>query len=149
MLSSCKLHLNEKKKETWINPITVKFRKYAPGLIFFKGPYWGVYFWRGLYSEGDKRFKIDWASLIDGGKFTVFPLFHSVFEGNLRTVFALLVWGAYIWRGFNTWRGLFSEFYGNLIMFARVSFHPLFLRIYAFKKQGEINHIYHITKSYK
>ena len=59
MLSSCKLHLNEKKKETWINPITVKVRKYAPGLIFFKGPFRWVYFWRGLYSEGDKRFKID------------------------------------------------------------------------------------------
>ena len=38
---------------------TVKFRKWAPGLIFFKGPFWGVYFWRGLYSEG----------LIFGGKF--------------------------------------------------------------------------------
>ena len=159
MLSSCKLHSNEKKKETWINPITVKFRKYAPGLIFFKGPFWGVYFWKGLYSEGDKRFKIDWASLIDGSKFTVFPLFHSVFEGNFPSTsprgayiwrgdltegfFALPVWGAYIWRG------LYMEFYGNLIMLARVSFHPLFLRINAFKKQGEINHIYHITKSYK
>ena len=41
------------------------------------------------------------------------------------------------------------EFYGNLIMLARVTFHPLFLRINAFQKQGEINHIYHITKSYK
>ena len=39
MLFSCKLHLNEKKKETLINPIPVKFRKYAPGLIFFKGPF--------------------------------------------------------------------------------------------------------------
>ena len=38
---------------------TVKFRKQAPGLIFFKGPFEGAYFWRGLYSEG----------LIYGGKF--------------------------------------------------------------------------------
>ena len=38
---------------------TVQFRKWAPGLIFFKGPFWGAYFWRGLYSEG----------LIYGGKF--------------------------------------------------------------------------------
>ena len=41
------------------------------------------------------------------------------------------------------------EFYGNLIMLARVSFHPFFLRINDFKKQGEINHIYRITKGYK
>ena len=28
------------------------------------------------------RFKIDWASLIVGSKFTVFALFYSAFEGN-------------------------------------------------------------------
>ena len=28
------------------------------------------------------RFKIDWASLIVGRKFTVFALFYFVFEGN-------------------------------------------------------------------
>ena len=69
------------------------------------------------------RFKIDWASLIVGSKFTVFALFYFVFEGNFPSTsprgglylegrfnggfFKLLVWGAYIWRG------LFSEFYGN------------------------------------
>ena len=60
------------------------------------------------------RFKIDWASLIVGGKFTVFALFYLVFEGNFQVqapgglymegrfngrFFALQVWGAYIWRG--------------------------------------------------
>ena len=40
------------------------------------------------------HFKIDWASLIVGSKFTVFALFYFVFEGN----FVLPVWGAYIWR---------------------------------------------------
>ena len=147
----------ERKKESWINPITVKFRKYGPGLIFLRGLFLkGPIFGR---REGDKGFKIDWASLIHGSKFTVFRLFHSVFEGNFPTTsprgayiwrgdltevfFALPVWGAYIWRG------LYMEFYGNLIMLARVSFHPLFLRINDFKKQGEINHIYHITKGYK
>ena len=30
------------------------------------------------------RFKIDWASLIAGIKFTVFALFYSVFEGNFQ-----------------------------------------------------------------
>ena len=71
------------------------------------------------------RFKIDWASLIDGSKFTVFALFYFVFEGNFPSTsprgayiwsgdlteafFVLPVWGAY------TWRGLFSEFYGSLL----------------------------------
>ena len=32
--------------------------------------------------EGNLRSKIDWASLIVGGKFTVFALFYFVFEGN-------------------------------------------------------------------
>ena len=32
--------------------------------------------------EGNLRFQIDWASLIDGSKFTVFALFYFVFEGN-------------------------------------------------------------------
>ena len=61
------------------------------------------------------RFKIDWASLIVGRKFTVFALFYFVFEGNFQVqapgrglylegrfnggFFALRVWGAYIWRG--------------------------------------------------
>ena len=66
------------------------------------------------------RFKIDWASLIVGSKFTVFALFYFVFEGNFPSTslpragvgggglyleghfnggfFALPDWGAYIWR---------------------------------------------------
>ena len=32
--------------------------------------------------EGNLRFKIDWASLIVGSKFTVFALFYFLFEGN-------------------------------------------------------------------
>ena len=32
--------------------------------------------------EGNLRFKIDWASLIVGSKFTVFALFYFVSEGN-------------------------------------------------------------------
>ena len=75
------------------------------------------------------RFKIDWASLIVGSKFTVFALFYFVFEGNFPSTSPR---GAYIWRGdltegflryefgglifggSYTWRGLFSEFYGSL-----------------------------------
>ena len=61
------------------------------------------------------HFKIDWASLIVGSKFTVFALFYFVFEGNFLSTspwgglylegrfnggfFVLPVCGAYIWRG--------------------------------------------------
>ena len=34
--------------------------------------------------EGNLRFKIDWASLIVGRKFTVFALCYFVFEGNFQ-----------------------------------------------------------------
>ena len=33
---------------------------------------------------GNLRFKIDWATLIVGRKFTAFPLFYFVFEGNFQ-----------------------------------------------------------------
>ena len=71
----------------------------------------GAYIRRGLPTEGNLRLKIDWASLIVGGKFTVFALFYFVFEGNFPSTsprgglylegrfnggfFALPVWGAY------------------------------------------------------
>ena len=63
------------------------------------------------------RFKIDWASLTDASKFTVFAMFYFVFEGNFPSTspppgggglifggrfnggfFSLPVWGAYTWR---------------------------------------------------
>ena len=59
-----------------------KILKISPGLIFFKGPFWGAYFWRGLSTEGNLHFKIDWASRIVGSKFTVFALFYFVFDCN-------------------------------------------------------------------
>ena len=49
------------------------------GLIFG-----GAYIRRGLSIEGNLRFKIDRASLTVGSKFTVFALFHFVFEGNFQ-----------------------------------------------------------------
>ena len=61
------------------------------GLIFG-----GAYIRRGLSTEGNLRFKIDWASLIVGSKFTVFASFYFVFEGNFPSKSP---WGAYIWRG--------------------------------------------------
>ena len=73
------------------------------GLIFG-----GAYIPRGLSTEGNLRFKIYWASLIVGRKFTVFPL-----------IVLLCIWGqfpntttggAYIWRGDLTKGSLRYEF---------------------------------------
>ena len=104
-----------------------KIPKISPGAYIFQRPFWGTYIRRGLSTEGNLRFKIDWASLIVGSKFTVLVLFYFVFEGNFPSTSPL---GAYIWRGDLTedflryrlgglifggvyiWRGLFSEFYG-------------------------------------
>ena len=41
------------------------------------------------------RFKIDWASLMVGSKFTVLAMFYFVFEGNFSSTSPR---GAYIWR---------------------------------------------------
>ena len=41
-------------------------------------------------------FKIDWASIIVGSKFTIFALFYLVFDGNFPSTGPQ---GAYIWRG--------------------------------------------------
>ena len=86
---------------------------------------------RGLSTEGNLRFKIDWASLIVGRKFTIFALFYFVFEGNFQAPAQGRGRGAYIWRGnltegflryefgglifggAYTWRGLFSDFYSD------------------------------------
>ena len=46
--------------------------------------------------EGNLRFKINWASLIVGSKFTILALFYFVFEGNFPSTIPR---GAYIWRG--------------------------------------------------
>ena len=54
-----------------------KIPKMSPGAYIFQRP-----FLRGLSTEGNLRFKIDWASLIVGSKFTVFALFYFVFEGS-------------------------------------------------------------------
>ena len=73
----------------------------------------------GLSMEGNLHFKIDWASLIVGSKFTVFALFYFVFEGDFPSTSP---WGAYILRGDLTegflrywfwgvyfWRSLYME----------------------------------------
>ena len=81
--------------------------------------------------DGNLRFKIDWAILIVGRKFAVFALFYFVFEGNFPSTShrgAYIWWveftegflrywfGALIFGGTYTWRGLFSEFYGSSLI---------------------------------
>ena len=72
------------------------------------------------------RFKIDWANLIVGRKFTVFafllcirgqfqstsPLGAYIWRGDLTEGFLRYEFGGLICGGAYTWRGLFLEFYG-------------------------------------
>ena len=53
------------------------------GLCFSKALFGGLIFGDSSM-EGNLHFKIFWASLIVGRKFTIFALFYFVFEGNLR-----------------------------------------------------------------
>ena len=54
-----------------------KIPKISPGAYVFQRPVL-----RGLSTDGNLCFKIDWASLIAGSKLTVFALFYFVFKGN-------------------------------------------------------------------
>ena len=69
---------------------------YFSKALFKRLIFGGAYIERGLSKEGNLRFKIDWASLIVGRKFTVFALFYFAFEGNFQVQASR---GAYIWRG--------------------------------------------------
>ena len=87
----------------------------------------GLIFGGAYLQKGYLCFKIDWASLIVGSKFTIFALFYFVFGGTFPSTSP---WGVYIWRGnlltegflhywfggAYIWRGLFSEFYGMVSM---------------------------------
>ena len=53
--------------------------------------------------EGNLRFKIGWASLLVGRKFTVFALFYFVFEGNFQVqapVGLIIIWRGNLTEGF-------------------------------------------------
>ena len=76
------------------------------------------------------HFKIDWASLIVGSKFTVFALFYFVFEGNFPSTSP---WGAYIWRGDLTEGFLHYEF-GGLIFGGASTWKGLFFGIFRYVK---------------
>ena len=82
------------------------------GLIFGGASiFGGGYIQRSLSTEGNLRFKIDWASLIVGSKFTVLALFYFVFEGNFPSTSPR---GAYIWRNDFT-EGFLHYRFGGLI----------------------------------
>ena len=66
-----------------------KIPKISPEAYIFQRP----------STEGNLRFKIDWASLIVGRKFTVFDLFYFVFEGNFKV--QAPPGGLYLERQFN------------------------------------------------
>ena len=77
-----------------------KIPKISPGYFskaLFEGLIFGeAYIRRGLSTEGNLRFKVDWANRIVGSKFTVFFLFYFVFDCNFQSPRPR---GAYIWRG--------------------------------------------------
>ena len=76
--------------------------KISRGAYIFQRPFLrglfleGLIFRRSLSTEGNLRFKIAWASLLFGSKFTVLALFYFVFEVNFLSTSPR---GAYIWRG--------------------------------------------------
>ena len=76
------------------------------------------------------RFKIDWASLKVGTKFTVFALFYFVSEGNFPSRSPQ---GAYIWRGDLT-EGFLRYRFGGLIFGGAYS--PNFTVFSAFSPQN-------------
>ena len=96
-----------------------KIPKIRPGAYIFQKPFLRGLFLEGLIfggaymREGNLRFKIDWASLIVGGKFTVFALFYFVFEGNFSSTSpgGLIFGGAYFWNFM-----INSHYYGLSLM---------------------------------
>ena len=98
--------INQKVNKEKMLCIYRKIPKISAGAYIFQRP-----FLRGLYTEGNLRFKTDWASHIVGRKFTVFACFYFVFEGNFPSMSPR---GAYIWRGDLT-EGFLRYRFGGLI----------------------------------
>ena len=100
---------------------TVKFRKIAPGLIFFKGPFWGAYVRRdvcvsksiGLACSWKEIYRLCFALLCIRGQFpSTRPRGAYIGRGDFTEGFLCYEFGVLILGGDYTWRGLFSEFYG-------------------------------------
>ena len=84
------------------------------------------------------RFKIDWASLIVGSKFTVFASFYFVFEVNFPSTSRRR---AYIWRGDLTEGFLRYEFGGLILMKGLIHAGLIFGILRYLKHQMEITFI--------
>ena len=106
-------------------------------------------FLEGLSTEGNLRFKIDWASHIVGSKFTVYALFYFVFEGNFPSTSPR---GAYIWRGDLT-QGFLRYRFGGLylegLIFVILRYPVLYVHWYCASSYcfAEILHVNSITNS--
>ena len=111
VLKGCKKKKNKTKKHIPQNSENKPGGLYFSKALFEGLIFGGAYLRRGLYMEGNLRFKIDWASLIVGSKFTVFALFYFVFEGNFPSTSPR---GAYIWRSHLT-EGFLRYRFGELI----------------------------------
>ena len=83
-----------------------KIPKISPRAIFQRP------FWRGLSTDGNLRFKINWAGLIVGSKSTIFASFYFAFEGNFPSTNPQ---GVYIWRGDLT-EGFLHYWFGGLYL---------------------------------
>ena len=88
--------------------VTVKFRKQAPGLIFFKGPFGGAYVRKeicvsksiGLACTGKEIYHFCFVLLCIRGQIpSTSPRGAYIRRGRLNGgFFALRFWGAYLWR---------------------------------------------------
>ena len=111
VLKGCKKKKNKTKKH-----IPQNSENKPGGLYFSKALFEGLicgaaYIRRGLSKEENLRFKIEWATLLFGSKFTVLPLFYFVFEGNFPSTSRR---GAYLWRSHLT-EGFLRYRFGELI----------------------------------
>ena len=103
---------------------------------------WLVYLRRGVSTEGNLLFKIDWASLIVASRFTVFALFYFVLEGKYISNYKTP--GAYIWRGDLT-RGFLSYRFGGLTFGGAYTWRGLFPEFYGISEDSNISPILHCT----
>ena len=92
-----------------------KIQRISPGAYIFQGPFLRGLYSEGLSTEGQLRFKIDWASLIVGMNLP----FLLCFTLYLRAIFKYKPagWeggGAHIWRGDLT-EGFLRYEFGGLI----------------------------------
>ena len=98
--------------------------------------------------EGNLRFKINWASLVVGRKFTVFALFSLEFEGN----FQVQAPGELIFGGAIEWSVFCVTRLGGLYLEGLIHGGAYFRNFTVAKVDGIEKHyctLYHVTGLYK